>query len=134
MKKSRLFAGCMAVVAVALALASCTIPDYQLSTDVYVVSLTSSPGDYYATVDYTFDNIGSKNLSNVQVGVSVTLTNGIAQGPSTAAHLLGPFTINAGSSVSGSYSTHIYSADTYAGASASIDSVGWDDDGNSMWN
>jgi hypothetical protein len=134
MKKSRLFLGCMAVVALALASASCTMPDYQLSTDVYVSSVSNSFGSQYATVYYSFNNIGSKDLKNVQVEVTVTPSNGSVLGPTTAAYLLGPFTINTGSTVSGSYSTYIGSAGAYAWASASIVSVGWDNDGNSMWN
>jgi hypothetical protein len=134
MKKSRLFAGCMAVVAVALALASCTIPDYQLSTDVYVVSVTTSSPNQNATVGYTLYNVGTKDLSNVQVEVTVTFTDGSGAGPTSAPYLLGPFTINAGSSMSGSYSTYLNAVGTYPWASASIVSVGWDDDDNSMWN
>jgi hypothetical protein len=131
MKKSRLFLGCMAVVAVAIAAASCSMPDYQLSTNV-----TASVSSQYADISYVFTNTGTKDLTNVQVYVTVTpyLATG-GQGSPVTGILLGPFSISVGSNVNSLKSVYLGPSPTYANgvADVSITSVGWDDNGNSSF-
>jgi hypothetical protein len=124
----------MAVVAVLLTAASCTMPDFQLNTDLTAtVNSASSPPS--ALVSYRFDNVGNKDLKNVQVFIQVTAyESGGGSYTTPSSTELGPFSIDANDYVHGTETVYLAPGTYMLDGSVSIVSIGWDDGGDSGWN
>lgn len=117
MKKTRVILACLALALAFGGLTGCMLPDYQLDMDVTITTVEST----YSIVSYTLTNVGSRDLSNVQLEIEVYRTGvGVQLGH------LGPFNIRTGNSTTGSVTYSWSEAGT--GDEVIITSVGWDAD------
>jgi hypothetical protein len=129
MKKARVLLACLALALAFGGLTGCMLPDYQLDMNVYVSSSTGGTTGPYdsATITYEFTNVGTRDLSNVQVEIEAWRIDESGEA-SIITHTLGPFSISSGSMTSGT-EDFIWSND---GEDSSFDvfvtSVGWDAD------
>jgi hypothetical protein len=129
MRKTRLILGCLAVVAILAGLTGCMLPDYQLTTDVGLTGLSGGAvlATDSVTVTYDFKNVGTKDLSNVQVGIEVWRIDGGGVASSTT-YVLGPFSIGTGSTNSGTVNFSWLNDGDNSSFDVFITSVGWDAD------
>lgn len=118
------------ITLVALALASCMMPEAQL--EFAVSNPVFGNGDMFATVSYTLTNIGSKDLSNAMIRIDVDAENA-AGGPVwsqawTSGHDLTAYGGEATGSVQIYFSSAIYNA---ASSVATVTGSAWDTDDSS---
>ena len=124
MKKSRLILACL-VVAVALGgLTGCMLPDYQLDINLNISNSESTNGTW-ADVSYTLENVGSRDLTNVQVEFQVFRSTTIGYETGT----IGPLTINTGNTSTGTIRVYMTAGgDGPYSFAVYVTSVGWDSD------
>jgi len=130
MKKTKLILACLAIAVALGGLTGCMFPDYQLDMDVYATSMTGGSVATYdsARVGYTLRNVGSRDLTNVQITAELW-RNRSTGGSDIEEVSLGAFSIDVGETITGSSALYEWLND---GGDSNFDayiiSVGWDAD------
>jgi hypothetical protein len=113
----------MLIVAIAISVSTgCSMPDYQLEINVTSVSY----GAPYATVNYTLENIGNKDIDNAVVRFGIRDTPG---GTTLGSEWTSSTDVSVGQTTYGSVNVWCSSTPGFP-FEAYVISVGWDTDGN----
>ncbi len=128
MKKTKMILACLAIAVALGGLTGCMFPDYQLDMDVYATDQTpGTVGNDSARVGYTLRNVGSRDLTNVQITAELWRIDPSGPTASIREVNLGPFTIDVGDTVTGSSALEYWTNDGEVSEfEAYIISVGWD--------
>ncbi|MCX7023852.1 MAG: hypothetical protein NT080_04445 [Spirochaetes bacterium] len=114
----------VAAAAVLIALAGCTLPEYQLGFTIDELEI-NIPGDGWARVSYTMINQGSKDIYNASIKIEV---DSAAFGTSVSSWTSGS-DLTVGASVEGIIDIFVAAGvlGGYPNTSAEVIAAGWDD-------